>query len=65
MPRADNNSVRGRLRTMQVGDVIEIARTESAELTVRTTASNLRASYPDRAYKVSRTPLGVAVTRTS
>ncbi len=65
MPRADNNSVRGRLRLMGVGDVIEISREESAELTVRTTASNLRAHYPERRYKVARSSAGVSVTRES
>lgn len=65
MPRKDSNSVRGRLRLMEVGEVMEIPRTESAELTVRTTASNLKACYQGRNYKVSRTQSGVAVERTS
>lgn len=65
MPRKDSNSVRGRLRLMEVGEVIEIPRTESAELTVRTTASNLKACYIGRNYKVGRTENGVAVERTS
>ena len=50
---------------MEVGEVIEIPRTESAELTVRTTASNLKACYIGRNYKVGRTKNGVAVERTS
>lgn len=59
-----SESVRGRLRTMQVGDVIEIPRTECAEMTVRTTASNLK-PYNGQTYTVNRTEAGVAVKRLS
>lgn len=62
--RSNSNSVRGRLRAMQVGEVVEIPRTECAEMTVRTTASNLK-PYNGQTYTISRTATGVAVTRTS
>lgn len=58
------NSVRGRLCALKVGEVIEIPRTESAEMTVRTTASNLK-PYNGQSYSVSRTNTGVAVKRIS
>lgn len=64
MPREDRNSVRGRLRRLKVGESLEIPRTESSEITVRTTCSNLK-PYNGYTYKVNRTADGVAVTRTS
>lgn len=64
MPREDRNSVRGRLRRLKVGESIEIPRTESGEMTVRTTCSNLK-PYNGYTYSVTRTEAGVAVTRTS
>lgn len=57
------NSVRGRLRRLSVGESLEIPRTECAELTVRTTASNLKPAYGAN-YSVTRTAEGVRVTRT-
>lgn len=58
------NSVRGRISALKVGEVIEISRTESAEMTVRTTASNLK-PYNGQTYSVTRTDNGVAVKRIS
>lgn len=59
-----NNSVRGRLIRLKVGEVLEIPRTECAEMTVRTTASNLK-PYNGQTYTVTRTELGVAAKRLS
>ncbi len=58
------NSVRGRLRLLAVGESVEIPRTECAEMTVRTTASNLTPCN-GQTYSVTRTPAGVRATRTS
>lgn len=59
-----STSVRGRLRQLAVGESIEIPRTECAEMTVRTTASNLT-PYNGHKYSVTRTESGVRATRTS
>lgn len=58
------NSVRGKLRLLAVGESVEIPRTECAEMTVRTTASNLT-PYNGQTYSVTRTANGVRATRTS
>lgn len=59
-----NNSLRGRLIRLNVGESLEIPRTESAEVTVRTTCSNLK-PYNGQTYTVTRTAEGVRATRTS
>lgn len=58
------NSVRGRLRLLSVGESIEIPRSECAEMTVRTTASNLT-PYNGQRYSITRTEVGVKATRIS
>jgi hypothetical protein len=59
-----SNSVRGRICQMQIGEILEIPRTECAEMTVRTTVSNLK-PYNGQTYTVNRTEAGVAVKRLS